>query len=91
MPLSERFTLSTSFGLLVNGHVAMHDADAALLRQRDGQARFRDRIHGGADDGNIQGDIARELRLRVGSAGKTSEREGTRRTSSKVRASGTGK
>ena len=66
MPLSERFTLSTSFGLLLDGQVAVNDAEAALLRQRNRHVRFGHRIHGGADDGNIQADVARELRLRVG-------------------------
>ena len=53
-------------GLLLDRQVAMDDADAALLRQRDRHVRFRDRVHGGADDGNIQADIARELGLGVG-------------------------
>ena len=44
--------------LLGNRHAAMNNADAALLRQGNRQARFRDRVHGGADDGDIQGDIA---------------------------------
>ncbi len=34
----------------------MNDADAALLRQRDRQARFRDGVHGGADDREFQFD-----------------------------------
>ena len=44
----------------------MNDAEAALLRQRDGHVRFGDGVHGGADDGNVQADVARELRLRAG-------------------------
>ena len=36
------------FGLPLDGHVAMDDADAALLRQRDGEVRFGHRIHGGS-------------------------------------------
>ena len=47
----------------------MNDADAALLGERDRHVRFGDRVHGGADDGNVQADIARELRLRVGLRG----------------------
>ena len=48
------------FGLPVDRHVAVNEADAALLRQRDGQVRFGDRVHGRADDGNVQRDVARE-------------------------------
>ena len=48
------------FRLPVDRHVAMDDADAALLRQRDRQVRFRHRIHGGGDDRNIQSDLAGE-------------------------------
>ena len=66
MPLSERFTLSTSLACCSMRQVAVDDADSALLRQRDRHVRFGHRVHGGADDGNIQPDIARELGLRVG-------------------------
>ena len=48
----------------------MNDADAALLRQRDRQMRFRDRIHGRADDGNVQPDVPREAGARVGLSGE---------------------
>src|SRR5579864_2602222 len=41
----------------------MDDAEPALLRQRDGHMRFGDGIHGGAYDGNVQADLARQLRL----------------------------
>ena len=47
----------------------MDDPDAALLRQRNRHVRFRDRVHGGADDGNVEADIARELGLGVGQRG----------------------
>ena len=56
-------------GLPVDRHVAVDDADAALLRERDGQVRFGDGIHGGADHGNIQSDLAREPGARVGVGG----------------------
>ena len=46
--------------------IAMDDAEAALLRERDRHVRFGDGVHGGADDGNIQADVARELRLGAG-------------------------
>ena len=51
--------------LLGNRHAAVHDSDAALLRQGNRQARFRDRVHGGADDGNVQGDMAGHPRARI--------------------------
>jgi len=38
----------------------MHDADTALLRQRNRQVRFRHRIHGGGNNRNIQCDLARQ-------------------------------
>ena len=47
----------------------MNDAESALLGERDGHVRFGNGVHGGADDGNIQADVAGELRLRVGLAG----------------------
>ena len=56
-------------GLLLRRQVAMDDPDAALLRQRDRHVRFRDRVHGGADDGNVEADIARQLGLSVGQRG----------------------
>jgi hypothetical protein len=65
-------------GLLLDGQIAMDDAQAALLRQRDRHVRLGDRVHGGADDGNVQADVARELRLGVGLRGNTSERAGSR-------------
>ena len=44
----------------------MNDSHAALLCQSNGHVGFCDSVHGGADDGNIQADIARELRLGAG-------------------------
>src|SRR5262249_14656349 len=52
-------------GLLLDGHVLVNDADAAFLSERDGQLTFRDRVHGRGDDGNIEADIAGELRPHV--------------------------
>ncbi len=43
--------------LLVAGHVPVDDADAALVGHGDGHLRFRDRIHGGADDRDVETDI----------------------------------
>ena len=48
------------FRLPVDRHVAMHNADAALLRQRNRQVRFRHRIHGGGNNRNIESDLARQ-------------------------------
>ncbi|SPF31568.1 hypothetical protein SBA1_100024 [Candidatus Sulfotelmatobacter kueseliae] len=53
-------------GLLLDRQVAMNNAQAALLRQRDRHMRFRDGVHGGAHDRDVQADGARELRLRAG-------------------------
>jgi hypothetical protein len=47
----------------------VNDADAALLGQRDGQVRLGDRVHGGADDGNIQGNLAGKRGARIGLGG----------------------
>ena len=51
--------------LMGNRHAAMHDANAPLLRQGNRQARFRDRVHGRADNGNVQGNMARHPRARI--------------------------
>ena len=56
-------------GLLVDSEVAMDNAEPTLLRKRNRHVRFRDRIHGGADNGDVETDVARELGLRVGSGG----------------------
>ena len=44
----------------------MDDADAALLRERDREMRFRDRVHGGADNRNVQTDAPGETGSSVG-------------------------
>src|SRR5208282_3567902 len=49
-------------GLTIDGHVAMDDADAALARNADGQARFRDGVHGGGRERDIERELAGELR-----------------------------
>ena len=51
--------------LLGDGHAAVDNPDAALLRQGNRQARFRDRVHGGADDRDVQGDVARHPRAGI--------------------------
>ena len=47
----------------------MDNSDAALLRERNRHVRFCDRIHGGADDGDIEARCFAELGLRVGLRG----------------------
>jgi hypothetical protein len=42
-----------------DGHVLMNDADAPFLSHGNGQAGFRDRIHGGGKERNMQADVAR--------------------------------
>ncbi len=65
MPLSERFTLSISPAWALDGEIAMHDADAALLRHGDGHARLGHGVHGRREQRGVQRDVARELRLRA--------------------------
>ena len=40
------------FALTVDGHVAVNDADAALARDGNGEAGFRDSVHGRGGEGN---------------------------------------
>ena len=50
---------AVNFGrLLFDGHVLVDDAESAELGHGDGQARFGHRVHRGAEDRNIQPDIA---------------------------------
>jgi hypothetical protein len=42
------------------GHVLVDDAEPALLRHRDGEAGFRDGVHRGGHQGNVEGDGLRE-------------------------------
>ena len=49
------------FALAVDGHVAMDDADAALPRDADGEVGFRDGVHGGRSDGNVERELAGEF------------------------------
>ena len=55
--------------LVADREVLVEHADPALTRQRDGQLVFGDRVHRGADDGNVDGDVAREARAGVDVAG----------------------
>src|SRR3984957_12150908 len=58
------------FGLAVDGHVAMDEANSALAGDGDGQARVGDRVHGRSDDRNVQRDFAREASARIGLRGE---------------------
>src|SRR6266513_2849878 len=55
--------------LLLNAQIAMDDSDPALLSNGDGHMGFSHRIHGGADDRNVQANVARQLGLSVGLCG----------------------
>ena len=60
-PLSYFFTRADFAGLRLDGHVLVNDADAAFLRDGDGEARLGDRVHGGGEHRDVQADAAREL------------------------------
>ncbi len=47
-------------GLALDRQVAVDDADAALLGQGDGHARHGHGVHGRADDGDVERDVAAE-------------------------------
>ena len=49
-------------GLRLDGHVLVDDAHPALLRQRDGEAGLRDRIHRRRHEGDVQPQLPREPR-----------------------------
>jgi hypothetical protein len=53
--------------LVGGGHVLVHDADAAFLRDRDREAGLGDRVHGGGDEGQVQpypaGEAGRQVDL----------------------------
>ena len=44
--------------LILAAQVLVDDADAPLLRQRDGQGGLGDRVHGRTDQGNVDADVA---------------------------------
>jgi len=44
--------------LMLDGHVLMDDADAALLRHSDGETGFGDRVHRGGDHREVDADFA---------------------------------
>ena len=55
------FDLIDLTGLCLRRHVLMNDPDAADLRQCDSQRRFRNRVHRGRDQRDIQTDLPRQV------------------------------
>ena len=53
------------FSLFFRGHAAMHDADAALPRDGNGQPRLRYGVHGRGGQRHIQLHLARKIRGRI--------------------------
>src|SRR5207245_1940851 len=49
------------FSLPFDTQISVDDPDASLLRERDGQRCFRNSVHGGGAEGNLQPDVASEL------------------------------
>jgi hypothetical protein len=56
-------------GLAFDREVAVDDADAALLGQGDGHPGHGHRVHGRADDGDVEGDVAAQPRRDRGRGG----------------------
>ena len=56
--------------LLLGREVLVHDADATLLRQGDGQARLGHGVHRGGHQGQVQADVARQLGRQRGVTGQ---------------------
>ena len=50
-------------GLALDAHVLMNDADAAFLRHGNGQARLGNGVHGGGNQGQVEGNVAGEAGL----------------------------
>ena len=53
------------FGLLLGRHVLVHDADAALLGDRDRELGLGDRVHGRRHQGDVEGDLAGQAGLEL--------------------------
>src|SRR5205085_1466359 len=47
-------------GLVLDGHVAVDHADATLAGHSDCHAALGDGVHGGGDDGHVEGDAGGE-------------------------------
>ncbi len=52
-------------GLRLDGHALVNDADAAFLRDGDGEAGFGDRVHGGREQGEVEPNAAGDARRQV--------------------------
>ena len=50
-------------GLALDAHVLMNNTDAAFLRHGNGQARLGNGVHGGGNQGQVEGNVAREAGL----------------------------
>ena len=56
------FDLSDFKNLALDAHVAMNESQSSFSGHADGGLRFRDSIHGGTDDGDVQHQISRQPR-----------------------------
>ena len=68
-PLSKRLTFATSAACLRRRHVLVDDAEAALLRDGDGEARLGHRVHRRRDERDVERDRAGEAGLEGDVAG----------------------
>ena len=68
-PLSKRLTFATSAACLAGGMFLWTDAEAALLRDRDREARLGDRVHRRRHERNVERDAAGEAGLEGDVAG----------------------
>ena len=69
-PGLEFLDLADLVRLLLDRHVAMNDADAAGLGQRDRERAFGDRVHRRRDQRDAELDLAGEARAGIGIAGQ---------------------
>ena len=86
MPDSEAFYLGHFGRLLPSVRFLWNDPDPAFLRERNGETRFGDGVHGSGHQRNVQGNVAREFRLEADVARENAGMGGMRRTSSNVSA-----
>src|SRR4029077_6252937 len=56
-------------GLLLDVQIAVDDAEATLLGDGDGHVGLGYGVHGGTDNGNVELNVTREMRLRAGQRG----------------------
>ncbi len=60
-PALEFFDAIDLPGLIVNRHILVNDADAALLGDGNGKTGLRDGVHGGGDHGQVDAYFPRQL------------------------------